>query len=89
MNNNDWATKQNDLEAARAIAEKHLDLDDDTNTLGFFVLNLQMNQPLQLKRADWVIELSEYFDTTYGVELGSEITEKVLCNLLLEESTVH
>lgn len=89
MNKKDWVTKQDDLKAAQAIADKYFDLDEGTDTLGYLVLNLQISQPVQLRRADWVIELSEYFDATYGPELGPQVTDQVLGELFSQGNTVH
>lgn len=57
--------------------------------IGLFEINLDGDQVVNVCIADWVIEMSDYFDEKYGSEKGLEVTKIVVGKCLSRGQTLH
>lgn len=90
MNNlSNWPTEQVDMQLANTIIEKYLDMSEG-EPLGLIevVLNDQAEQ-IDVRPADWVVELAERFSEKYGQDQGEFITSQVITRCLLKGETIH
>jgi len=84
-----WPTEQADMQAADAIIEKYLDLNEG-EPLGIIeVIMNDNNEKVDVKPAAWVEELAFHFKEKYGQEYGQDITSMVITRCLLKGETIH
>lgn len=82
---NHWKTKQKDLATARKIIFSHI---EDTKVASIADIRLQLDGPVNIKRADWAIALEEMFEQEYG-DQGRDVYYKVMTSLLTGGAQVH
>ncbi|NKB47609.1 MAG: hypothetical protein GKR77_07465 [Legionellales bacterium] len=86
---NEWPTKEFDLKSAEEIVERHLDLNDGA-PLGVFEMVLDSNdEQVDVRLADWVIELIDYFHHEYGLERGDYVAKMIVNRILISGETLH
>ena len=83
-----WETQRVDMQDAKEIIEKHKAINQG-KSLGMIEFVVEANEPLHMKRPDWIIEIAEFFDYKYGVDKGYHVTALVLNQLLLQTKTIH
>lgn len=83
-----WPTREADLQIAQKIIRKHIDFNDG-EPLGLFEIRQYEDHDSDYLISDWVLEILEHFSQQYGQEKGSEITQRVVSQCLLEGETIH
>lgn len=85
---NDWPTKDRDLEVADKILEKYEDMTEQDN-ISLLEIHYKSDERPDFRLSDWVVELSNYFENRYGEERGQDITRRVLTLYVVRRETVH
>lgn len=83
-----WPTKEEDLQLAQYIIDKHIDFNDG-NTLEIFECVIDNRLELMSESPDWVVEITHTFQTQYGTDLGLDISQKVLASCMIDGDTIH
>jgi hypothetical protein len=83
-----WPTQAIDLKDAEIIISKYIDFNDG-EALGMFEIVLTKGDAVDFRIADWVIELSDFFNGKYGPEEGAHITKMVLSKCLINGDNIH
>lgn len=85
---NEWPTKENDLKVASAIMTKYQEL-NDAQSLGLFEVNVNEGKDPDVRLAEWVIEMADYFQEQYGAEQGELVTRLIVGKYLTAGHTIH
>jgi len=87
---NDWPTQDQDLSTAASIIHKHVDYNEG-EPLGLLEVTFDADdeKAIDIRAADWVVELLNHFCDTYGDEHGKLVTSKVITRVLLKDETIH
>lgn len=84
-----WPTKEKDLEIAQNIIEEYT-RNHDGDVLGIFeVVVSQDKEAPDVRLADWVVTLTDYFQDKYGIEQGDFVTKMVISRCITHGNTVH
>ena len=84
-----WPTKEKDLEAAKNIIEDYVRINDG-DTLGIFEVTVRDNKEVpDVHLAEWVINISDYFQDKYGPTQGDFVTKMVISRCLTQGNVVH
>ncbi len=83
-----WPTKNKDLLVAQDIIDKYIDFNDGDE---LEVYEYVVDNCLEIKcdQPEWVIELIETFQYKYGIDVGMEISLKILTNCMINNATIH
>jgi hypothetical protein len=87
---NEWSTQNEDLTAAAAIINRHIELNDG-EPLGLIevVVDKAKEKPVEVRVPEWIRDLLLYFREQYGFEEGQVVTSKVITRFLLKDETIH
>lgn len=84
-----WPTEKSDMQVADAIIEKYLDLNEG-EPLGILEVAInEKNSEVDVRPAQWIEELAEFFKGKYGQEIGQNVTSMVITRCLLKGETIH
>lgn len=85
----DWATMKDDISLAHDVLARYHDLDEGHPSIYLQEATIFLEGSMQIKQADWVVELCEKYETLYGEEKGNEILRRVLTAFLTFGNTIH
>lgn len=85
----DWVTMKDDISLAHDVLARHHDLDDGHPSIYLQEATIFLEGSMQIKQADWVVELCEKYESLYGEEKGNEILRRVLTAFLTFGNTIH
>ncbi|KTD14991.1 hypothetical protein E3983_12470 [Legionella israelensis] len=87
--NQNWPTKDKDLQVARIIMEEYAN-ERDTDALGLMeiVVN-QSEKRMDFRLSGWVILLAKHFNSLYGATQGDYVTRQVISRCITQGATVH
>lgn len=84
-----WPTKEKDLEVAENIIKEYT-RSHDSEVLGIFEVTVSHDKEApEVRLADWVITLTDYFQEKYGVDQGNFVTKMVISRCITHGNTVH
>ena len=84
-----WPTKEKDIEAAKNIIEEYVRVHDG-DTFGIFEVTVREDKEVpDVRLAEWVVNLSDYFHEKYGADQGDFVTKMVISRCLTQGSIVH
>jgi hypothetical protein len=85
----DWSTKEQDIQAARAIMEQYAN-EKNSDTLGFFeiVVNEREKQ-MNFCLSGWIVVLARHFLAQYGAEKGDFVTRQVISRCITHDNIIH
>ena len=89
MKNNDWPTKQHDLEIVAEVIKRHVVQNGGEPIPLLDVAPNKKSGETDYKISAWLTEIMDYFIAQYGFEQGQVITGKVFTQILLSGQTVH
>lgn len=85
----DWPTEIIDMKVANDIIKKYQELNDN-EPLSLVELTINKEEEdVEIRPADWVLELAKHFQDKYGYEHGQAITSHVITRCFLQGETVH
>ncbi|QDP71173.1 hypothetical protein FOG18_00525 [Legionella israelensis] len=87
--NQNWPTKDKDLQVARIIMEEYAN-ERETDALGLMeiVVN-QSEKRMDFRLSGWVILLAKHFNSLYGATQGDYVTRQVISRCITQGATVH
>lgn len=85
----DWSTMERDISLAHDVLARYHDLDEGVPSIYLQEATIFLEGSIQIKQADWVIDLQEKYETLYGEEKGDEILRRVLSAFLTFGNTIH
>lgn len=84
-----WTTKEKDLEVAENIIEEY-SKGHGRETLGIFEIVVSQDKEIpDVRLADWVVTIRDYFQEKYGVEQGQFVTQMIISRCIVHGNTVH
>ena len=87
--NNNWPTKQRDINTAQQIMEEFAK-EQNTDSLGLFELVVNQHEKrMNFRLADWVMALAHHFNAVYGASQGDYVTRQVISRCIIQEQTLH
>jgi hypothetical protein len=83
-----WKTMEQDISYAHDVIVRH---HEGEGPLSVYLqeATISLEGSIQIKQADWLVELQEYYEIQYGEERGDEVMRRVLTALLTYGSTIH
>lgn len=84
-----WNTMERDISLAHDILARHHDLDDGHPSIYLQEATIFLEGSMQIKQADWVIELREKYENLYGEDRADAILRRVLTAFLTFGNTIH
>lgn len=84
-----WPTKEKDLEVAENIIEEYTGSRDDNSLSIFEVVVSENKEAPDIHLSDWVVSITDYFQEKYGVEQGNRITKMVIGCCISHGYTLH
>lgn len=84
----EWQTKAEDIKIAKELLLRHC-TDEQETEVGLQEVRLVEDGGVWITRADWVIELEEFFEARYGEVEGNLVTKRVVTALLTQGERVH
>lgn len=85
-----WPTKEKDLEVAKNIIEEYIRGYEGDHSLGIFEVTVREDKEApDVRLADWVITLTDYFQEKYGADQGDFVTKMVIGRCLTQGNVVH
>ncbi len=85
----DWQTMERDISLAHDILTRYHDLDEGQSSIYLQEATIFLEGSVEIKQADWVIDLREKYEAQYGEEKGDEILRRVLTAFLTFGNTIH
>jgi len=85
----EWPTQEEDMNTAIAIIDKYKEFNEGQPVGLVDIVVSSETEEVDIKTPDWIVELANNFAAKYGLEKGSEITQKVLTKCLLTGQTIH
>jgi hypothetical protein len=85
----DWSTMERDISLAHDILARYHDLDEGQSSIYLQEATIFLEGSIQIKQADWVVDLQEKYETLYGEEKGDEVLRRVLSAFLTFGNTIH
>ncbi len=87
--NQNWPTRDKDLQAARVIMEEYAS-DRESDTLGLFEIVVdQAEKKMNFRLSGWVVILAKHFNSIYGVSQGDFVTRQIITRCLTQGQTLH
>lgn len=87
--NQNWPTKEKDLQDARSIMEEYAS-ERDSESLGLFEIVVdQIEKRMNFCLSGWVVMIAKHFTTTYGISQGDFITRQIISRCITQDSTLH
>ncbi len=84
----DWQTMEQDVSLAHEVITRHHDGDGPLSVY-LQEATISLEGSIDIKQADWVVELQEQYELKYGEEKGDEVLKRVLTALLTHGTTIH
>ncbi len=87
--NQNWPTRERDLQAAQAIMQEYAS-ERDSDSLGLFeiVVN-QAEKRMNYRLSGWVVILAKHFASIYGANEGDLVTRRVISRCITQGQTLH
>lgn len=87
--NQNWPTRDKDLQTARVIMEEYAN-EREAESLGLFeiVVN-QIEKRMDYRLSGWVILLAKHFASLYGASQGDFVTRQVITRCITQGETLH
>jgi hypothetical protein len=87
--NQNWPTRDRDLQTARLIMEEYAK-ERESTTLGLFEIIVNpAKKRMDFCLSGWVILLAKHFNSMYGVNQGDFVTRQVISRCLTQGHTLH
>lgn len=87
--NQNWPTKERDLQTARVIMEEYA-TEHESDSLGLFEIVFdQSEKRMNFQLSGWVVILAKHFASVYGAQQGDYVTRQVISSCITEGQTVH
>ncbi len=86
---NDWHTMEHDISLAHDVLTRYFDMDDGHPSIYLQEATIFLEGSVEIKQANWVVELREKYETQYGEEKGDEVLRRVLTAFLTFGNTIH
>lgn len=87
--NQNWPTRDNDLQTARVIMEEYAS-DRDSDSLGLFEIEVDsIEKRMNFCLSGWVVILAKHFNSMYGVSKGNFVTRQVITQCITQGQTLH
>lgn len=87
--NQDWPTRDKDLQTARLIMEEYAN-ERDSDSLGLFEIVVdQIAKRMNFCLSGWVVILAKHFNSMYGASQGDFITRQVISSCITQGQTLH
>lgn len=87
--NQNWPTRDKDLQAARIIMEEYAN-QRESDSLGLFEIEVdKVEKRMNFCLSGWVILLAKHFASIYGASQGDFVTRQVISCCITEGQTVH
>ncbi len=84
-----WLTKEKDLEAAQNIIEEYARIHDG-DSLGIFEVTVREDKEVpDVRLAEWVVNITDYFQEKYGPDQGDFVTKMVISRCLTQGNIIH
>jgi hypothetical protein len=88
LTQDDWNTMEQDISQAHEIIVRYHD-EDGPIALYLQEATVWLEGSVEIKQADWVIALQEFYENQYGEHKGNEILRRVLTALITHGFTIH
>ena len=85
----DWQTMERDVSLAHEVITRHHDGEEGPLSVYLQEATISLEGSIDIKQADWVVELQEQYEIQYGEEKGDEVLKRVLTALLTHGTTIH
>ena len=86
---NGWPTKEKDIQVAQLFMENYA-MKRNIEAVGFLELVVNVaEKKMNVRIADWIPELANYFVSAYGVEQGDRIMRQVMTYCMVQGQTLH
>ncbi len=87
--NQNWPTKDKDLQTARIIMEEYANK-RDSDSLGLFEIEVdQIEKRMNFCLSGWVVILAKHFVSMYGASQGDFVTRQVISRCITQGQTLH
>lgn len=87
--NQNWPTRDKDLQAARTIMEEYAN-ERESDSLGLFEIEVnQVEKRMDFCLSGWVILLAKHFASLYGASQGNFVTRQVISCCITQGQTLH
>lgn len=87
--NQNWPTRDKDLQAARVIMEEYAS-ERESDTLGLFEIVVdEAEKRMDYRLSGWVVILAKHFVSTYGVSQGDYVTRQIISRCIIQGETLH
>ncbi|BCA96458.1 hypothetical protein TUM19329_28190 [Legionella antarctica] len=87
--NQNWPTKDKDLQTARIIMEEYANK-RDSESLGLFEIEVdQTEKRMNFCLSGWVVILAKHFVSVYGASQGDYVTRQVIGRCITQGQTLH
>ena len=84
--NDKWQTKSQDMLFVQDVISE---FGGDEHLIGIFEVCLTEKGEVNVRIAEWVQVLSQYFQRRYGYDQADYIMKKILSESLIGENTIH
>jgi hypothetical protein len=87
--NQNWPTRDRDLQAARVIMEEYAS-ERDSDSLGLFEVVVDLAEKrMNFCLSGWVVILARHFNSMYGACQGDFVTRQVITSCITQGETLH
>ncbi len=87
--NQNWPTREKDLQTARFIMEEYAH-ERDGNSLGLFEIVVDIREKrMNFCLSAWVLVLAKHFTSLYGLDQGEFITRRIITNCIVQDQIMH